>query len=350
MSRCAWIIKNGNQCSSNTKNEYCKTHIKWGNLFKKIKDDEKWCYDCNEVHNKSMFIGSNGKVTKSCKNKLDYEKKRNAKRNTEERKKYKKEMSKKNKYYQTYRDKKRSENEKEFLDHNAEIAKEWRKNNPDKYNKIQERRKSSLIEKIGYYKDRAQKCNINWDIDDEYAKKLFTQNCYYCDCNPPKNKLNGIDRVLNNYGYFIGNIVSCCKICNMMKKDLTFDIFLKRCYHIYEYTKSNNLLYSDIFQSRNTKLTFWELKRSAIQRKKKVNITIKEFNELINNKKCYLCGNTFENIGIDRIDSSINYNIDNCKSCCSSCNYLKNEFNLDDILDKITKISQRISENTILLN
>lgn len=43
--------------------------------------------------------------------------------------------------------------------------------------------------------------------------------------------------------------------------------------------------------------------------------------------------------GIDRIDSSKGYSDDNCVSCCSMCNLMKNNYSVYDFLNHINKIS-----------
>ena len=66
---------------------------------------------------------------------------------------------------------------------------------------------------------------------------------------------------------------------------------------------------------------------------------------------CYLCGSPPKNIfkkgklkgefiynGIDRIDSSKGYLLDNVMSCCSYCNFLKGAIHTKDFLEHIKKI------------
>lgn len=60
---------------------------------------------------------------------------------------------------------------------------------------------------------------------------LFQSNCHWCGSNPSGILLNprangayiynGIDRIDNSRGYIIGNVVSCCAICNRLKGSLT---------------------------------------------------------------------------------------------------------------------------------
>ena len=43
-------------------------------------------------------------------------------------------------------------------------------------------------------------------------------------------------------------------------------------------------------------------------------------------------------MGIDRIDSSKDYTLDNCVSCCGMCNIMKNKFDIDEWFSKIGEI------------
>lgn len=53
--------------------------------------------------------------------------------------------------------------------------------------------------------------------------------------------------------------------------------------------------------------------------------------------KCFYCGK--ENaMGIDRIDSSKDYTLDNCVPCCGMCNIMKNKFDINEWFSKIGEI------------
>jgi hypothetical protein len=73
----------------------------------------------------------------------------------------------------------------------------------------------------------------------EQTTKLMLSPCYYCGDHKLSNSLRhrstgeiyqytGIDRIDPNKGYISGNVVSCCKTCNFMKRDLSLDDFLER--------------------------------------------------------------------------------------------------------------------------
>lgn len=103
---------------------------------------------------------------------------------------------------------------------------------------------------------------------------------------------------------------------------------------------------------------FRTYKANAEKRSYNFNLSFDEFNSLII-QDCYYCGGTPElkdndywrgrkdksqpNIyvnGIDRIDSTEGYTIDNCVPCCSKCNLMKNTFSKDEFLEHIAKIYQ----------
>lgn len=88
------------------------------------------------------------------------------------------------------------------------------------------------------YKRGAKARGYLWDITTEQFKELIEKPRHYCGSkknNTTKNKpsrhgeysYTGIDRVDNSIGYIIGNLVPCCKICNIAKRNLSVDDFNK---------------------------------------------------------------------------------------------------------------------------
>lgn len=102
---------------------------------------------------------------------------------------------------------------------------------------------------IGYYKRNAENRNIQFDLSEEECLTLFKQNCLYCN-RPPFNVISyksyhgslvytGIDRKDNTKGYITNNSVPCCKDCNYMKRELTFEEFKGIITLIYNNLKDN---------------------------------------------------------------------------------------------------------------
>jgi len=90
----------------------------------------------------------------------------------------------------------------------------------------------------------AKKRGQDWQLTPERTKELVTHNCIYCNAVPSLEtnpikwqglansnnsksviKRNGIDRVDPSKGYIEGNVVPCCKQCNLAKLDYTVEEF-----------------------------------------------------------------------------------------------------------------------------
>jgi hypothetical protein len=88
------------------------------------------------------------------------------------------------------------------------------------------------------------------------------------------------------------------------------------------------------------------------------NLSKKEFIDIVK-KNCYYCGieppikqphkgkNRYIGVpvpyhGIDRVDSSKSYQIQNCVSCCTRCNYMKRDMEISTFTEHILKISNNL--------
>lgn len=57
----------------------------------------------------------------------------------------------------------------------------------------------------------------------EQFNSFWQKDCYYCG---HRVETIGLDRINNDEGYRIDNVVSCCSVCNVMRMDLTQDQFI----------------------------------------------------------------------------------------------------------------------------
>ena len=72
------------------------------------------------------------------------------------------------------------------------------------------------------------------------------------------------------------------------------------------------------------------------------NITLEQFAS-ITSKPCSYCGGFVEGkdfCGIDRIDSTLGYLIENCVSCCYRCNLMKRDYSRNTFLQHINRIAK----------
>ena len=143
----------------------------------------------------------------------------------------------------------------------------------------------------------------------------------------------------SNLGYSVENCVSCCSLCNYLKNKTPMNIFLKRVRHIVSYKENNISLFDESFPdfiSGNYK----QYKISATVRGFDFSLSESTFYDITKNH-CYMCGkkNSVTHInGIDRYDNSLGYIETNCKSCCNTCNMMKNKYSFNDIISKFNKI------------
>ena len=87
-----------------------------------------------------------------------------------------------------------------------------------------------------HYGVSAKRRNLVFEIDKEAFRKLTKSDCCYCGAKPSQELhrtdcngnyvYNGLDRVDNNIGYVIDNIVPCCGQCNVAKSNLSKRDFL----------------------------------------------------------------------------------------------------------------------------
>lgn len=78
-------------------------------------------------------------------------------------------------------------------------------------------------------------------------------------------------------------------------------------------------------------------KSGSLKRKKEFELTFEVFSEL-KSRPCTYCGEISKKIGIDRIDNSKGYTIENSTPCCTICNMMKKTLDVKDFIDHITKI------------
>lgn len=102
---------------------------------------------------------------------------------------------------------------------------------------------SSISVSYGSYKHSAKKRKLEFSITKAEFIEFVLKPCHYCGSEPTRfiklyNKklsaegmdrseirINGIDRLDNSKGYVLGNMVTCCKTCNVAKHALSMEDF-----------------------------------------------------------------------------------------------------------------------------
>ena len=108
-------------------------------------------------------------------------------------------------------------------------------------------------------------------------------------------------------------------------------------------------------------IVYRNYKQKAKARNLRFNLTEKEFRKLTKGF-CYYCGmppiqggttlcnGKYLYNGIDRIDSTKGYAVDNCVTCCGTCNQMKSNLSFDEFLQHIKKIIKRFNQNEEIIS
>lgn len=101
--------------------------------------------------------------------------------------------------------------------------------------------------------------------------------------------------------------------------------------------------------SKQTPEAYYEdYKRDAGRKKRIFELTLEEFRTIIS-KPCAYCGHIeeLEYNGVDRIDNSKGYSVDNCTAACKACNRMKSDHTVMEFKNHCAAIHSYVSKNVI---
>lgn len=103
---------------------------------------------------------------------------------------------------------------------------------------------AALTHVFHYYKSRARMTGKVFSLTKSEFKTLVDKNCYYCGSAPSnvardktcngEYTYNGLDRIENDKGYQLDNVVPCCAKCNTAKSTMSKKEFLTHVVKIYD--------------------------------------------------------------------------------------------------------------------
>jgi hypothetical protein len=210
---------------------------------------------------------------------------------------------------------------------------------------------------------KAKERNLIQNLSKDQVHTLGMQNCHYCGKSPSRvilrrtNKYlyNGIDRIDSTKGYTIDNVVSCCKACNFAKRVMSseqFSSLISTIYTTLVIQKQSPAHYMSELSSVPDKelpkspihTLVAEWKRGARLRNKSWQLTDAQA-AWLSKQPCFYCGKTPSQLrkrhiysGIDRIDNTKGYQIDNVVPCCRDCNFAKKAMTFDQFKDWVTAV------------
>jgi hypothetical protein len=320
----------------------------------------KFCTTCIAELPLCQFIGEKSGETKTCidcraNNKIQDAKRDKERRNElarkNEAKSERKEVKKKwaeNNYEKValktmnYRQRKMEEDQEGYLANNADQAKKWRENHPEKMIESNENKKNSKELQYNVYGRNANLKNLEFTISFDDYSNVVTKECHYCGLIQEKG-FNGIDRKDQSAGYIIDNCVSCCKMCNYLKGSTCEEVFIKRAEHILTFHgKIQGNLYPECFANHKSAL-YCQYRFRALKKQLDFVITPDDYN-LIIKKDCFMCGKKSDQHhqnGIDRMDNTKGYILENINACCCECNLIKKDYVYEDIINKFLLIYEK---------
>jgi hypothetical protein len=236
-----------------------------------------------------------------------------------------------------------------YLMKNSAQAKKWRETNPEKIQQVYLNKKNSINFQYKTYQISASDKKLDFKLSMEEFEQLVLLPCYYCGIIQEKG-FNGIDRLDSSEHYIQSNCVSCCEMCNMMKGTSGPNVFVHRAEHILTNQKIiEGQLYPDDFIDISG-CSFTAYKIRAENKGLSFDITKEQF-ETYKINPCYLCGKkgseTHSN-GIDRLDNTKGYTLENAKSCCWVCNFMKKNCEYKALIDKLCLICSYQQEHPVL--
>lgn len=206
--------------------------------------------------------------------------------------------------------------------------------------------------------------NINININNTKIELPFiyttnhVKSNYLNDSPKPKNDLTG--KIINCWEIleFAGRkIISNSKFCYWKTKCINCGIiFDKEISHINKTKICGHCKCLPRGQTGLNKLFY-----SYSNSKKEFSLKLEDFNRLTSSN-CYYCNarpskisfNTKSNNwgayiynGIDRMNNSIGYIIENCVSCCAICNWAKNNRDINEFKQYISNVYQNVADKTI---
>lgn len=244
---------------------------------------------------------------------------------------------------------------------NREYQKEY-------YEKNKERKKGHRVKRYESYKQHAIESitsgeisvQRNWDMwcdrikkgakKHPYSKcftneamfKMMLMGCFYCG-----DIATTIDRIDSKLGHTPNNCVGCCNGCNISKGAADPSTFVRKAYY-----RTRGEYYDDdinIWFENKNKPTSSSYKMRAKNQGVSFDLSKEDFDVLVvgDCKYCHRRPDTW--FGIDRVDPSLGYVLDNVVSCCYDCNIDKLDGDVDTMIMRNERIVGRVDAGELVI-
>lgn len=108
---------------------------------------------------------------------------------------------------------------KKYKEKHREKSKLWQKNNPERTKQIRLKTMSGPNNRFTRSRHTAEKRRgLDWGIEKSKYYELIKNTCHYCHSGLDTCGI-GLDRLDNDRGYTLDNVVPCCGDCNKIRGD-----------------------------------------------------------------------------------------------------------------------------------
>lgn len=186
---------------------------------------------------------------------------------------------------------------------------------------------------------------------------------WVCKCDCDKHTIKAVEakslksRTSTNCGCQRKKTISNLNDIKIHQRDEFNNIIRKRCFRCGKWLPLDNFWKSrsqkdgycgECKECSNTakENRYNAYKKNAKKRKIEFNLSKEDFYS-ITTLPCYYCGNDQSYSGIDRIDSSLGYQLSNCVPCCEVCNKMKLNYSTDFWINHMKRILQHYGEKDV---
>lgn len=176
-----------------------------------------------------------------------------------------------------------------------------------------------------WYYDKGCRCDACIDAKQEYRRNLK---------GPPKRHITT-------------DVIAYTRVCYLCKKKKSLEEFVRSRNPRHQLGRSHECRQCHNERNKKNKGTprarFNTYKAGAKYRGIEFHLSFDEF-ESFWGGSCFYCGGRIDGIGLDRIDSSIGYQVDNVVRCCPRCNKAKGTLTQEEFITMCKEITKNIEE------
>ncbi|KAJ3302790.1 hypothetical protein HDU93_006571, partial [Gonapodya sp. JEL0774] len=150
--------------------------------------------------------------------------------------------------------------------------------------------------------------------------------CWWCRYKNPEGFPQGLDRLDCDGPYSEDNTVPSCGVCNLKRGAMGPEIFSLHVLDMARTLEVSLIFTLPVEREYVGTGTFGVSKAAQPAERKRDELTAVQRKEL-ESQNCYMCGETGG--GVDRVENSKHYTLENSKPACWPCNRIKHDWPLD---------------------